>query len=215
MKINIVIIATALVCAAFAIPAIAAMTYTFDSSRADWYSGPNAMTAAQGAGGSLITHTSAPGATNEIFVAGLDGVSGYFNIPAGDWAGAQWYAPVGQFVSKVTISGYFGHDNAGIFYGVMAFHDGNYTGYPILNNPRNFATYTNLEATISAGTQVNMLYLNPYFNGTGGTVTGAGTAYPEYHGAFTTVVIETIPEPASLLLLGLLGAAVMSRRPRG
>jgi hypothetical protein len=212
MKINLISIAAALVCAAFASPATAAMTYTFDSSRADWYSGANAMTAAHGVANGLITYTSAPGATNKIYVD--CNFAGIQAIDAGDWAGATWSAPAGQVVTKVTISGYFGHDNAGMFYGVQDFHDGTYTGYPILANPATFAIYTNVAATISVGDQVNNLRLIPYFNGTGAGVTGAGTDYPQYRGEFTTVVIETIPEPASFVLLGLLGAGVMSRRRR-
>jgi len=177
------------------------ITYTYNSSVPNWYA--TGWTATGNVGGGFIWTDTGAGNLNHIRVTGNPGA------PTSDiWDGALWVAPVGQFITGVTLSyngivNAVGSGNLTVYAGISA------ADVKVFTNAASLI-WTSTSATLptfSSTDQIRYLVVRNWDGNGSGFNVGDG-----WHSTVSDITITTIPEPVSLALLALGGVVLFRRR---
>ncbi|MFA5205495.1 MAG: PEP-CTERM sorting domain-containing protein [Lentisphaeria bacterium] len=197
------ILATALLATGLATTVSQAAIFTYDSSVSNWYTSWTAT----GISGWLVVRT------NESNQIQVQNASSNTSVPGTHWAGAQWTAPVGQFITQVDLT-YWGMINAQgaatltVYAGTSAA-----TATEVFFNKESLnAAFGSTSLAFSPTSQYTFLQVRNW-DGRGGSDFGAQQAPPGWwQSDLTAATITTIPEPAALSLLALGGLCLLRRR---
>ena len=178
-----------------------ASVFTYNNTT-NWYTDWTAT----GISGWLVVNTSD---TSQIKVYNSNANT---TVPGNHWAGAQWTAPVGQFITQVDIT-YWGVINAAgaatltVYAGTSAAT----ASEKFVNAASLAGTGTSATLTFSATDQYTFLQVRNW-DGRGADF-GAETVPPGWwQSDLQAATITTIPEPVSLSLLALGGVVLFRRR---